>query len=567
MCRSEEKEIVSGVVIIVGVVTLGLIVFGYLKFQHYSQQKLIKCLKLQWGKESTKEYNYNDFQNIKTYWALKSKMDMQSGGYIDEVTWNDLDMDEVFLKINHTESIIGENYLYNQLHCLRFDISELKASEKLIDYMDKNEETRLSNQMALNKFGKGVNNRIPTYLFRIDEKSSYYKPLYSVIGVLPLISLVSLLGNVKIGLILLGITVGVNAYIHLKHAHNLAYEMEVIRDIHSMLKVAKKISQIKDEELKLVCNTLEENYLKFKSILNIEGRFFLSTNTDVGILQEYAGIITLSQIRIYHKYLTLLKKEVKALQNIYETLGRVEASIAIASYRRSVEYWSTPIYTGAHTIEVEDMYHPLIIEPVPNSVKLTKDAIITGSNASGKSTFVKSLAINGILAQSIHTVLATKFIAPLSYYMTSMAISDSISASESYYIAEIRSLKRIIDTINKYPFCVCFIDEILKGTNTIERIAASASILKHLSLAKCLCLVASHDIELTQMMEDSYENYHFCEIVDDSEIWFDYKIHKGPSTTRNAIKLLELMKYNESIIYDANRLAVNFTDNQLWLKP
>lgn len=152
----------------------------------------------------------------------------------------------------------------------------------------------------------------------------------------------------------------------------------------------------------------------------------------------------------------------------------------------------------------------------------------------------------------------------MSYYMTSMAISDSIDNGESYYIAEIRSLKRILDAVGQYPFCICFVDEILKGTNTVERIAASVSILKYLSAEKCLCFVASHDIELTRLLKASYKNYHFCEQIDQSGISFDYKIYEGPSSTRNAIKLLEVMAYEETITNEANQLASYFMEHQAW---
>nr|WP_307992068.1 hypothetical protein [uncultured Niameybacter sp.] len=555
-------------VILIGCIALGVIGICYFCFYYQKQEQLIKYLRLKWGQEITRDYTYNEFENIKMYWELKSKIALEEEGssYIDELTWNDLDMDEVFTRISHTESIIGESYLYDRLHYLHFDVKELEEFEKYVNVMDENETIRLSIQSRLSQFDKGTWNGIPLYLFKVDEKSSYYKPIYGMMGILPIISLLSLLSDVKLGMLLVVAMMVVNGCIHYKYARSLSYEMDGLNAVYLLLKCAKKISMLQEDSLSPICRELKENCSKLESILSLEGRFFLSTNTDLGILQEYLGIITLSHLRIHHKFLTLLKKETKALQNIYAILGMLESSIAVASYRRSVDYWCTPTFGTDKTLEVEELYHPLIEDPVSHSVKLTKNAIITGSNASGKSTFVKSLAINGILGQSIHTVLAERFVAPLSYYMTSMAISDNILTDESYYIAEIRSLKRIIDAIQHYPFCICFIDEILKGTNTIERIAASSAILKHLNTLNCLCLSASHDIELTQMLENSYHNYHFREIIEDSQIKFDYKIYKGPSTTRNAIKLLEVMNYDESIIYDANHLASYFSTHQIWLK-
>lgn len=554
-------------IIVVGCI-LGVIMLYYLDFYWRRRPNLIKLLQLNWGKEHYKAYDYNEFEDIKIYWALKQNKEGvgQADGYIDSITWNDLDMDEVFKKINHTESSIGESYLYDQLHCLQFEAKNLQTFEQLIQTMDRNEKIRLRIQEYLNHFGKRAVNRIPMYLLKIEEKAVHYKSWYTILGILPIIGLLGVFINVKVGAIFTALAVLMNGTIYYRYTPNLLNEMHILGDIRQMVSIAKKMSNLKEMELQDVCDGLKEDCGKLESILGLEAGFFLNTNTDLGILQEYIGIITLSQCRIYSKLMAVLKQENEAVQHIYETLGRLDASIAVASYRRSIESWTTPEWEQGKSIQVEEMYHPLINKPITNTVTFDQNVIITGSNASGKSTFVKALAINGILAQTIHTALASRFKVPMSYYMTSMAITDNILMSESYYIAEIRSLKRIIDLMEHYPSCICFIDEILKGTNTIERIAASVSILKYLALKNCWSFVASHDIEITEMLEGNYDNFHFREVIEDFEIKFDYKIHRGKSQTRNAIKLLEMMDYNQEIIEGANQLATHFDQHRTWLK-
>lgn len=549
----------------IGAGIIGLIII-YRAYCSYRKQRLKEYLRLKWGNSPSMSDDINNFENIGVYWRLKSKKLIAEGAtnYIDDITWNDLSMDEVFEKINCTESSIGESYLYDRLHLLSFDEKELEAFEELVQYMDRNEEVRLTIQVALNKIGKALHNTMEYYLFDIEKKTSYYRALYNFLGVLPLISLLVLFINLKLGIYFLIGTTALNAYIHNKYANNLIYEMTDLKSIYTMLCSAKVISKLEGEGIRTYCNKLNEACKKLDYIMKFNVRFLLSTHSDLGILQDYAGIVTLSQIRVHHKLLILLKEQTEALRCIYDTLGLLESSIAVASYRSTLDYWVIPTFNLEQTLEVENIYHPLLDQPIPNSARFSHNVLITGSNASGKSTFVKALAINGILAQAIHTVLATRYNAPMSYYMTSMAISDSIDNGESYYIAEIRSLKRILDAIGQYPFCICFVDEILKGTNTVERIAASASILKYLSAEKCLCFVASHDIELTRLLKESYKNYHFCEQIDQSGISFDYKIYEGPSSTRNAIKLLEVMAYEETITNEANQLASYFMEHQAW---
>ena len=111
----------------------------------------------------------------------------------------------------------------------------------------------------------------------------------------------------------------------------------------------------------------------------------------------------------------------------------------------------------------------------------------------------------------------------------------------------------------------CYIDEILKGTNTIERIAASASVLEYLHDKNCLCMVASHDIELTSILKDKYDNYNFCEQITDDGIIFDYKLKQGASQTRNAIKLLDFMNFDSSIVGNAESRVDKFIATKAWI--
>lgn len=209
------------------------------------------------------------------------------------------------------------------------------------------------------------------------------------------------------------------------------------------------------------------------------------------------------------------------------------------------------------------MYHPLIRNPVKNSSHLDKMTLITGSNASGKSTYMKAVAINAILAQTIHTVHASNWSMKPSYVLSSMAIQDNIIDGDSYFIAEIKSLKRIIQTIQSGIPCMVFIDEILRGTNTVERIAASASVMEWLTKHPGMTMIASHDIELTTMLGE-FNNYHFRETVQNDSVYFDYKIHPGPSTTKNAIKLLELMDFPFSVTKSAYGWTKRFEEIGEW---
>ena len=245
--------------------------------------------------------------------------------------------------------------------------------------------------------------------------------------------------------------------------------------------------------------------------------------------------------------------------------------ISIAGFRRTLKYYCKPEFKRTKGLETNDLYHLLVQDnPVPNSVNEDMPMLITGSNASGKSTFLKSVAIGSILAQSIYTCPAASYDAPMYRMYSSMALTDSIESGESYYIVEIKSLKRIVDATRKAGKdgikIMCFIDEVLRGTNTVERIAASSEILKNLADEGAMCFAATHDIELTHILEKYFANYHFNEKIEDNNIIFSYELQSGRATSRNAIKLLSIIGYDKNIIRNSEKRANDFMEKGAWDK-
>ena len=145
-----------------------------------------------------------------------------------------------------------------------------------------------------------------------------------------------------------------------------------------------------------------------------------------------------------------------------------------------------------------------------------------------------------------------------------MAVSDSIEEGDSYYVAEIKAIKRIIDYPAHGERVFCILDELLRGTNTVERVAAASTILKEISGYNLICLAATHDIELCRLLSDDYRQFHFRENVVGDHMTFDYKIQDGPTKTRNAIKLLSIMGFEEKIIKDSEERANRFVTTGEW---
>jgi DNA mismatch repair ATPase MutS len=285
--------------------------------------------------------------------------------------------------------------------------------------------------------------------------------------------------------------------------------------------------------------------------------------TEADSFIEFARIVFLTQVRSYNRVARFLAGNKAAFRVLYRNFGELELALAVLSLRMSLPRHTRPSFTDESVVRVQGLYHPLLEEPVLNDAAITRNSLVSGSNASGKSTFIKAVAINGILAQTINTCTATRFQLRPALVVTSMAARDNILAGESYFIAEIRSLKRLV-TQARRRYCLCFVDEILKGTNTTERIAASTALLRQFSSLDGLCLVATHDIELTVLLKELFDNYHFEEQVTSEGVSFDYLMRSGPSRTRNAIKLLATMGFDEAMVRAANALVETHERTGQW---
>lgn len=467
---------------------------------------------------------------------------------IDETTWNDLSMDDIFRRINVCSSDYGEEWLYHLLHELREE-RETARLEKLIAWMDANPEKRLALQKILRRIGKRKSNRLSYYVFHADAERIRHSWLFMILAVLPLAGVVLMPFFLVAGIVLAVAAAIANIVIYYGYRLNLEEGLESMRCFSAMLCGAKALGK-KFGDLGYDFKRMLKPFRSLGGLVSGSTQQALAELEALTILFKAIFLIDLIS---YNRIIGKLTAHRAEFSELFSMIGELDAAFSILSFRKSLPHCCTPAFSEQNEIAFGGLYHPLIGEPVTNDGKIGNDCIITGSNASGKSTFIKALAVNNILAQTIHTCCAQHYRLKPCYVATSMALRDDISSGDSYFITEIKSLKRIIEYCSA-RCCTCFIDEILRGTNTPERIAASTAVLKELHQKGCLCVVASHDIELTQILGGLFDNYHFCETMDGKKITFDYLLKPGPSTTTNAVKLLEYMGFDPGIIREANRL-------------
>lgn len=508
------------------------------------------------------EVNYR-MDSVSSYFRNKNKEYV-----IDDITWSDLSMDDIFKKINNTQSTVGSEVLYDILRNPLKNISDLRKRDKIIEYYMNNEDERIELQLLFSKLGYSHDLNTTLSMFVDLDKGKSRLNLYRLLRALPIISILLSIIN-KSFLFVLFLSIGINIFISFnnkKSKIDVSGFTYIIKVINLAFKINSKNVSIINENMKDISEDLENTKKIKKKSVSANPNSMLS---DINVFSEYTKMIFLSELITYEKVKENIIKNQEYLRNLYEYVGTIDALIGVSSFRKSLKYYSKPILFKSkdksdNLIDFTDLYHPLIKNPVSNSLKTNEGILVTGSNASGKSTFIKSVAINQILAQSIYTTCSKEYKASFFNIYTSMALKDDVLKNESYYIVEIKSLKRIIDKSNEEIPTLCFVDEILRGTNTVERIASSSEVLKFFNRANCICFAATHDIELTYLLEEEFENYHFQEEITDNNIVFDYKLIDGRAKSRNAIKLLALMGYDDNIIKDANNRAENFIRTGKW---
>lgn len=529
------------------------------------QKKLLKKqLKNEWGKHPEVDYSSEKMESIMFYYL--NQIDNYSD--VDDITWNDLDMNEIYFRMNNTQSALGEEYLYSLLRKPCFSKEELEERNRLIEFFQSHEKERSQTQMNLNNVGRLRRISAFEFINRLSEQNpgSNIPHYLMILGLI--ISIVFLFINPALGMGLTLISMVFNIITYYKFKANIenyitiiAFQLRLLDNIGDLVK--NSIPQL-DKYNKLLATDLKI-FKRYK-----RGSFILvARNVSASIFEaamDYYRMITHHDIIKYNSMLGYFKNNKEVMNRIFETVGFIDSMIAIASYRDSLDYYCLPQLTKANKpiLSIKEVYHPLINNPIPNSITEYRSTLLTGSNASGKSTFIKSLAVNAILSQTIYTSLSREYSASYFVIYSSMALKDNILSNESYFIVEIKSLKRIIDNAKgEYPM-LCFVDEVLRGTNTLERIAASSRILASLAMKNTLSFAATHDTELTYILEKYYSNYHFRERIDNNNVLFDYKLYKGRAMTKNAIKLLNLLGYSKDIIRDAEKAVDQYIKNGEW---
>ena len=496
----------------------------------------------------------------------------RSARSLDERTWVDLNLDDVFAAIDRTQSTLGQHALYHRLRTMPV-ADHLGAFEALVRRMTVDSAARERTQMALSRLqdphgydvwwlgsADAVERRSWYLVFPVLTATAFVlavlAPFWSA-AVMPLVAVLAL-----------------NVAVRFATDSQVGTIARSFRQCAPLIATAEAMRFLVGDDIDPIVSPLQTDVpalarLKLISRWVNGDPFMLAINPDplagvvsdfVSAAYEYLNLAFLLDATGVYFGVRDLSRHGRALIRATAAAGDVDAAISIASCRTGRSDWTQPDFRAAEaTIEFSELRHPLVDDAVPNSVVLRPGSgvLVTGSNMSGKSTFLRTVGVNAILAQTISTCLAREYRAPIFHVRSCIGRADDLLAGKSYYIVEVESLLELVRASDDSTPHLFLLDELFRGTNAVERIAAGRAVLHQLLRASKgtakphVVIAATHDRELVDLTSGTFDSYHFGDSIGPEGLIFDHRLQHGPSTTRNAIALLRLQGAPETLLTEA----------------
>ena len=518
------------------------------------KKKIIERLKNSFGKIKEEDYS---FDLIEKY--FKNKDNSKSFQVLSDKTCNDLDFEELFMFLDRTHSKVGQQYFYNRLRNIPSNSQKQDLREKIINKFIEDSDFRINTQRQLEKLKKDDVYYISSLFQEEHTKPPKWFFVIPILSFTSLFSLIMLPFFSQFGVIALITVFIINFGIHYWNKKNLYQYLGSIPQLLRLNSLAKSLH--KDRMFHNINPELTKSIKIINKVRNRMSFFQLEAN-----LQSDSEIIFWAMLELYKTLFLLeplllfgvlkrLDKKRKEIEDVYCFIGEIDSLFSIASVRYGLGKYCLPIINDSK-IAAKQIYHPLIIDCVSNSIDVSdKSILLTGSNMSGKTTFIRSIGINLITGLTINTCFAESITIPRIRIYSAIRISDDLMNDKSYYFEEVLTIKDMIQKSLTDKHNLFLLDEIFKGTNTIERISAGKAVLSSLTKKNNIVFVSTHDIELTDMLSYEFDLYHFSEIVKENNVDFDYKLKGGKLKNRNAIKILQINEYPENVITEAIEIS------------
>ncbi len=508
-----------------------------------SRQRLLKRLRAAWGAPGDKDG-----------WLASRYFDQvcrrRDGTTVDDQTWADLEFPAIFRRMDAALTPIGSQYLFARLRTYVDDEAALKEGYDLYGALAADVPLRERLQVCLARLEADSGALLIDLLTgeRSDRlrRRPWVKAWSGACLSLLLAVALQLVGPLAIVALLL-----VNACVILRTHPRWYDDVEALKYCDRMLRVADALSRIEPSRAVPQLTLLAADRSRRQALQGPLRWYALAWVEPFNIISNILNFLLLWERPAFYRVIAHVQARRAEFVRTFELIGGIDASICIASFlaHQHMRHCS-PALTEDALIDIADGYHPLLTAPVVNSIRLcNRSALVSGSNMTGKTTFIKMVGANVILGRTIGVCFALRATIPRSRVAASIANEHSIVSGRSRYFSETHRVLSFISGADTAGSQVLLIDELFSGTNTRERVAAAYAVLKALS-ARAQVLATTHDVELQLLLASRFEMLSFVEDPDVAG-GFDFRLRTGPSPVGNAIRLLEKAGFPASIIREA----------------
>ena len=474
-------------------------------------------------------------------------------GYVDDRTWADLGMNEIHDRIDVSFTMAGRNELYRILRHALPPEGSIQERTELMRVFTEDQQRRQEIAQVLSRVGEERDADPAVLLWGDSVESDDLFPVFiGMCGMSIAAVLITAFGNLTLGIVAIVVSFFTNMWVYYRKARHVSVYVPALRVLSRMIEAAKDLPWYDLPELRKDARGARRAFRWLLTGAPSPSPTFSGDITEVVLL--YIKIFFQIDLIAYNRIVRTIAKHHDSFRSLYQGLGTIDALYSLASYRarrkRSCDVEPADPENGE--IGLEGAYHPLIARAIPNTVALHRPgAIVTGTNMAGKSTFLRTVGICVLFAQTAGYTFASRYRAPRFRIMSSIEKHDDLAEGKSFYYDEAERIYRMIEEVGSGTPVLLLIDELLSGTNSLERESASIAILHYLADRPALTIAATHDVAIARGVADTYALHYFTDSADENGLSFDYKIHEGVVETRNAIKLLRLIGYPEDVITSA----------------
>ncbi len=332
--------------------------------------------------------------------------------------------------------------------------------------------------------------------------------------------------------------------------YNSVDKMENILKTYSSLIEVIENEEFTSSELKAISGKLRQNNRKASESLKTLSRHIGALNQRFSLAGAILNILFMRDTRHSIALVKWKERHHNDIVGWIEALAEIDAYLSMGNYAfNHPDYIYPEVSDNYFVMEGKALGHPLINRDVcvRNKIDIPKSPwflIITGANMAGKSTYLRTVGINYLMACTGLPVCAEKMIFYPAHLLTSLRTSDSLASNESYFFAELKRLKMIIDRLQKGERLFIILDEILKGTNSADKQKGSMALMKQLVKLQSCGIIATHDLVLGSLEEEfpnEIKNYRFEADITDNELTFSYQLREGVAQNMNACFLMRKM--------------------------